>query len=174
MHHLRYAKIAEVYSCPHCSINLVFHKNKKKLLCHYCGFKSDLNRNCKKGNECDLVFSGSGVERVAEEVKLLFPNKKISIFSSDTMSKKSSLEKLKKIINGEIDILVGTQLISKGFHFPKLNCIVVLDIDLSLNGHDLRVAEKIYNFTINSQEELAEQKTCNSVFSNFWKKSKNN
>ena len=132
----------KVYSCPHCSINLVFHKNKKKLLCHYCGFKSDLNRNCKKGNECDLVFSGSGVERVAEEVKLLFPNKKISIFSSDTMSKKSSIEKLKKIINGEIDILVGTQLISKGFHFPKLNCIVVLDIDLSLNGHDLRVAEK--------------------------------
>ena len=64
----------KVYSCPHCSINLVFHKNKKKLLCHYCGFKSDLNRNCKKGNECDLVFSGSGVERVAEEVKLLFPN----------------------------------------------------------------------------------------------------
>ena len=132
----------KVYSCPHCSINLVFHKNKKKLLCHYCGFKSDLNRNCKKGNECDLVFSGSGVERVAEEVKLLFPNKKISIFSSDTMSKKSSIEKLKKIINGEIDILVGTQLISKGFHFPKLNCIVVVDIDLSLMGHDLRSAEK--------------------------------
>ena len=132
----------KVYSCPHCSINLVFHKNKKKLLCHYCGFKSDLNRNCKKGNECDLVFSGSGVERVAEEVKLLFPNKKISIFSSDTMSKKSSIEKLKKIINGEIDILVGTQLISKGFHFPNLNCIVVVDIDLSSQGHDLRSSEK--------------------------------
>ena len=131
-----------VYSCPHCSINLVFHKNKKKLLCHYCGFKSDLNRDCKKGNECDLVFSGSGVERVAEEVKLLFPDKKISIFSSDTMSKKSSVEKLNQIVSGEIDILVGTQLISKGFHFPKLNCIVVLDIDLTLNGHDLRVAEK--------------------------------
>jgi primosomal protein N' (replication factor Y) len=131
-----------VYSCPHCSINLVFHKNEKKLLCHYCGFKSDLDRDCKKGNECDLVFSGSGVERVAEEVKLLFPDKKISIFSSDTMSKKSSVEKLNQIVSGEIDILVGTQLISKGFHFPKLNCIVVLDIDLTLNGHDLRVAEK--------------------------------
>ncbi len=135
-------KCLNVYSCPHCSINLVFHKNKKKLLCHYCGFKSDLNKDCKKGNECELVFSGSGVERVAEEVKLLFPNKNISVFSSDTMNKKSSIEKLKKIIDGEIDILVGTQLISKGFHFPKLNCIVVLDIDLTLNGHDLRVAEK--------------------------------
>ena len=132
----------KVYSCPHCSINLVFHKNKKKLLCHYCGFKSELNRKCKKDIECDLVFSGIGVERVAEEVKSLFPDKKILIFSSDTMNKKSSIEKLKKIINGEIDILIGTQLISKGFHFPKLNCIVVLDIDLSLNGHDLRVAEK--------------------------------
>ncbi len=131
-----------VYTCPHCSINLVFHKNKKKLLCHYCGFKTNPNRVCKKGNKCDLVFSGSGVERVAEEVKLLFPDQKISIFSSDTMSKKSSIEKLKQIVSGEIDILVGTQLISKGFHFPKLNCIVVLDIDLTLNGHDLRVAEK--------------------------------
>ena len=58
------------------------------------------------------------------------------------MSKKSSVEKLNQIVSGEIDILVGTQLISKGFHFPKLNCIVVLDIDLTLNGHDLRVAEK--------------------------------
>jgi len=120
----------------------VFHKNKNFLLCHYCGFKSDLNRNCKKDNECDLVFSGSGVERVAEEVKLLFPDKKISIFSSDTMSKKSSVEKLNQIVSGEIDILVGTQLISKGFHFPHLNCIVVVDIDLSSHGHDLRGAEK--------------------------------
>ena len=58
------------------------------------------------------------------------------------MNKKSSKEKLEKIINNEIDILIGTQLISKGFHFPNLNCIVVVDIDLSSNGHDLRVAEK--------------------------------
>ena len=132
----------KVYSCPNCSINLVYHKGKNVLLCHYCGFKSKLNRNCSKGNTCDFVFSGPGVERIAEEVKILFPDKKISIFSSDTMNKKSSKDQLESIVNGEVDILIGTQLISKGFHFPNLNCIVVLDIDLTSNGHDLRTAEK--------------------------------
>ncbi len=130
------------FSCPNCSINLVYHKNKKNLLCHYCGFKSFLERNCTKDGLCDFIFSGPGVERISEEVKKNFPSKKIEIFSSDTMNKKSSKDKLEKIINNEIQILVGTQLISKGFHFPNLNCIVVVDIDLSSQGHDLRSAEK--------------------------------
>ncbi len=135
-------KCLNVFTCPRCSINLVFHKNKKILLCHYCGYNSKLNRDCKKGNVCEFVFSGPGVEKIAEEVKNLFPNKKTIIFSSDTMNKASGKDKLNKIISGEIDILVGTQLISKGFHFPKLNCIVVLDIDLTSQGHDLRSTEK--------------------------------
>ncbi len=130
------------FSCPNCSINLVFHKIKKNLLCHYCGFKSSLKRNCTKEGICDFIFSGPGVERISEEVKKNFPSKKIEIFSSDTMNRKSSKEKLEKIINNEIQILVGTQLISKGFHFPNLNCIVVVDVDLSSQGHDLRSAEK--------------------------------
>ena len=130
------------FSCPNCTINLVYHKNKNNLMCHYCGFKSELKRDCKKGNQCEFIFSGPGVERISEEVKRKFPNKKIDIFSSDTMNKKDSKEKIRKIINNEIQILVGTQLISKGFHFPHLNCIVVVDIDLSSHGHDLRGAEK--------------------------------
>ena len=130
------------FSCPNCSINLVYHKDKKNLLCHYCGFKSYLKRNCSKEGVCDFIFSGPGVERISEELKRIFPSKKIEIFSSDTMNKKSSKDKLEKIINNEIQILVGTQLISKGFHFPNLNCIVVVDIDLSSHGHDLRTAEK--------------------------------
>ena len=130
------------FTCPNCTINLVYHKNKNNLICHYCGFKSQLKRNCKKGDNCEFVFSGPGVERISEEVKRKFPGKKIDIFSSDTMNKKDSKEKIRKIINNEIQILVGTQLISKGFHFPHLNCIVVVDIDLSSHGHDLRGAEK--------------------------------
>ena len=130
------------FSCPNCSINLVYHKNKNNLLCHYCGFKSNLKRNCSKNGTCDLIFSGPGVERISEEVKKYFPSKKIEIFSSDTMNKKNSKDKLEKMINNEIQILVGTQLISKGFHFPNLNCIVVVDIDLSSQGHDLRSSEK--------------------------------
>ena len=135
-------KCLNTSSCPNCSINLVYHKNKNHLLCHYCGFKTLLKRNCSKEGNCDFIFSGPGVERISEEVKKIFPTKKVEIFSSDTMNKKSSRDKLEKMINNEIEILVGTQLISKGFHFPKLNCIVVVDIDFSSLGHDLRGAEK--------------------------------
>ena len=109
---------------------------------HYCGFKTDLKRDCSKKDKCNFVFSGPGVERISEEVKKKFPNKEVEIFSSDTMNKKDSSSKLERIINNQTQILVGTQLISKGFHFPSLNCIVVVDIDLSANGNDLRGAEK--------------------------------
>jgi len=140
--HVLCKKCFTSYSCPNCSINLVYHKNKQNLLCHYCGYKALLNRDCSKEGKCDFIFSGPGVERISEEVKKIFPDKKTTIFSSDTMNKKSSSEILEKIINNEIQILIGTQLISKGFHFPSLNCIVVVDIDLSSQGHDLRGAEK--------------------------------
>ncbi len=161
------------FSCPNCSINLVYHKNKNNLLCHYCGFKSNLKRNCSKNGTCDLIFSGPGVERISEEVKKYFPSKKIEIFSSDTMNKKNSKDKLEKIIKNEINILVGTQLISKGFHFPKLNCIVVLDIDLSLNGHDLRVAEKnLQLYHQLSGRAGREGKPATVYFQNFGKNQK--
>ena len=140
--HVLCKKCFNNYSCPNCSINLVYHKKKKILLCHYCGHKTKLDRNCTKEGKCDFVFCGPGVERISEEVKKNFPTKTATIFSSDTMNKKSSSDILEKIIKNEIHILIGTQLISKGFHFPDLNCIVVVDIDLSSNGHDLRGAEK--------------------------------
>jgi len=130
------------FSCPNCSINLVYHKKKNNLLCHYCGYKTSLERDCQKEGKCNLIFSGPGVERISEEIKKIFPSKKVEIFSSDTMNKKGSKDKLEKIVKNEIQILVGTQLISKGFHFPNLNCIVVVDTDLSSQGHDLRCAEK--------------------------------
>ncbi len=135
-------KCFKSFSCPNCSINLVYHKNKNNLLCHYCGYKTLLKRNCIEEGSCDFIFCGPGVERISEEVKRNFPNKKSIIFSSDTMNKKNSLQILEKIISNEIQILIGTQLISKGFHFPNLNCIVVVDIDLSTKGYDLRGAEK--------------------------------
>ena len=135
-------KCLKIFSCPNCSINMVYHKTKEILLCHYCGYKSKINTECKDNKSCDLVFYGPGVERIAEEVKKKFPTKNQLIFSSDTMNKKNSKDLLKQIVDNNIQILVGTQLISKGFHFPHLNCIVVVDIDLNSQGHDLRGTEK--------------------------------
>jgi len=131
------------FQCPNCSVNLNFHKKLNKLLCHHCGHRSTLLRDCKDSKKCDLQFCGPGVERIFSELKNIYPQKKIEVFSSDTLGKnKSSNLLLKKVEKNKIDILVGTQLLSKGFHFPKLNCIVVVDCDFSSHGYDLRSAEK--------------------------------
>jgi len=131
------------FQCPNCAVNLNYHKKINKLLCHYCGHKSLLSRSCKDNKKCDILFCGPGVERIFSELKKIYPNKKIQIFSSDTLKKnKSANVLLKKVEKNKIDILVGTQLLSKGFHFPKLNCIVVVDSDFTSHGYDLRSAEK--------------------------------
>jgi primosomal protein N' (replication factor Y) len=131
------------FQCPNCAVNLNFHKKLNKLLCHYCGHKSLLQRICKDMKECDLLFCGPGVERIFAELKSIYPDKKIEIFSSDTLKKNEFTNiLLKKVEKKKIDILIGTQLISKGFHFPKLNCVVVVDGDFSSHGYDLRSAEK--------------------------------
>ena len=131
------------FQCPNCALNLNFHKKLNKLLCHYCGHKSLLSRTCKNNDKCDLLFCGPGVERIFLELKKIYPKKKIEIFSSDTLKKnKFTNDLLKKVEKKKIDILIGTQLLSKGFHFPKLNCIVVVDADFSSHGYDLRSAEK--------------------------------
>jgi len=131
------------FICPNCDVNLNFHKKLNKLLCHYCGYKSLLKRLCKDNKECDLAFCGPGVERIFSELSKKYPDKKVEIFSSDTLKKNVLTNNLlKKVEEKKIDILVGTQLLSKGFHFPKLNCIVVVDADFSSHGYDLRSAEK--------------------------------
>lgn len=131
------------FQCPNCAVNLNFHRKLNKLLCHYCGHKSLLSRLCKDNQKCDLLFCGPGVERIFAELKKIYPNKKVEIFSSDTLKKNISTNALlKKVEKNKIDILVGTQLLSKGFHFPKLNCIVVVDGNFSSHGYDLRSAEK--------------------------------
>ena len=131
------------FQCPNCSVNLNFHKALNKLLCHHCGHKSLLSRKCKDNKKCDLKFCGPGLERIFAELKKIYPNKKIEMFSSDSLKKSKSVDNLlKKVEKKNIDILVGTQLLSKGFHFPKLNCIVVVDGDFTSHGYDLRSAEK--------------------------------
>ena len=138
------------HSCPNCSIYLTFHKLENKLICHHCGLKVKKENKCK-GKEllCDFNMYGPGVEKIFDELKIKFPEKNVKIFSSDFLSKKNETKNiLKQIENNKINILVGTQMISKGFNFPKLNCIVVVDADFSGKGYDLRTTEKniqLYN-----------------------------
>ena len=138
------------HSCPNCSIYLTYHKILNKIICHHCGFRSNTKRKCiNKNLSCNFSMYGPGVEKVFEEIKSIFPDKVIKIFSSDYLSKKKQSENLINQASEEkIDILIGTQMISKGFNFPKLNCIVVVDADFTGKGYDLRTTEKniqLYN-----------------------------
>ncbi len=131
------------HTCPNCSLYLTFHKFKNRAVCHHCSFEKKIEVKCKKKDNCDFVMYGPGVEKIFDEVKEIFPLYKASIFSSDYLKTKERTNNLFKAINeNKIDILVGTQMISKGFNFPKLNCIVVIDADFSGRGYDLRTTEK--------------------------------
>tara|TARA_B100000579_G_scaffold421374_1_gene422092 strand:- start:426 stop:2381 length:1956 start_codon:yes stop_codon:yes gene_type:complete len=138
------------FECPNCSIFLTFHKYINKALCHHCGYKTNIKRTCNKTKlNCEFQMYGPGVEKIFSELKHIFPDKIIKILSSDFLSKKKETKNLlNDIENNKINILVGTQLISKGFNFPNLNCIVVVDADFSGMGFDLRSTEKniqLYN-----------------------------
>ncbi len=129
--------------CPNCSMYLTFHKLKNKAICHHCSYEKKIENKCKLQGACEIIMYGPGVEKIFEEIKEIFPNKKVNIFSSDYLKKKEEAKNIfTKINENKIDILIGTQMISKGFNFPKLNCIVVVDADFSGRGYDLRTTEK--------------------------------
>ena len=90
------------------------------MICHHCGNKKKVKNKCLKNETCDFVMYGPGVEKIYDELKIIFPGKNIKIFSSDYLTKKKNYEKIfYDLENNKIDIIVGTQMISKGFNFPK-------------------------------------------------------
>ena len=136
-------KCAHKLTCSNCSLYLTFHKIKDKAICHHCSIEKSIRTDCKSGNKCEYIMYGPGVEKIFDEVKEIFPEKRIKIFSSDYLkSKEKTKNFFREISENKIDILVGTQMISKGFNFPRLNCIVVVDADFSGRGYDLRTTEK--------------------------------
>lgn len=129
--------------CSNCSMYLTFHKAKNKAICHHCSLEKEISRSCKENEICDFVMYGPGVEKIFEEVTKIFPDNKVEIFSSDYMKNINQTKSLfNRISTNKVDILIGTQMISKGFNFSKLNCIVVIDADFSGRGYDLRATEK--------------------------------
>jgi len=129
--------------CSNCSMYLTFHKKKNKAICHHCSLEKKIKHKCKEEGDCNFIMYGPGVEKIFAEVCTIFPENKVEIFSSDYMKKNKQTDVLfSKINNNKVDILIGTQMISKGFNFPKLNCIVVIDADFSGRGYDLRTTEK--------------------------------
>ncbi|NDF11935.1 MAG: primosomal protein N' [Proteobacteria bacterium] len=132
--------------CPHCTAWLVEHKKTGRLQCHHCGYHAPMVDTCPSCGEHDsLIACGPGVERLEEEVRAIFPDAQVAVMTSDTLDNPEEARTLlKKILNREIDIIIGTQMVTKGHHFPHLTLVGVVDADVGLEGGDLRAAEKSY------------------------------
>ncbi len=134
------------FQCPNCTAWMVEHRLMARLACHHCGHVMPPPRACPGcGTEDSLVAVGPGVERIADEVHDLFPDAQVAIVTSDTIwSPAKAAEFVARMEAREIDIVVGTQLVTKGYHFPNLTLVGVVDADLGLSGGDLRAAERTF------------------------------
>lgn len=132
--------------CPNCTAWLTEHRSTHKLVCHHCGYTRPMLKECPEcHSEEGLTACGPGVERIAEEVKQRFPEARIKILSSDiTASMFEVSAVIKEMEEGEVDILIGTQILAKGHHFPALTLVGIVDADLGLMGSDLRASEQTY------------------------------
>jgi primosomal protein N' (replication factor Y) (superfamily II helicase) len=137
---------AHRYECPNCSAWLVEHRFRRALICHHCGHVERRPAACIACGSLDsLVSCGPGVERIAEEVAGLFPNKRSIVLSSDFPGGTERLrQELAAIAAGEFDIVIGTQLVAKGHNFPKLTLVGVLDADIGLTSGDPRASERTF------------------------------
>ncbi|GAA0472290.1 primosomal protein N' [Parasphingorhabdus litoris] len=133
-------------NCPNCTAWMVEHRLTKRLACHHCGHVMPQPEQCPEcGDEDSLVACGPGVERICDEVKMLFPQARTAIVTSDTIwSPAKAGEFVAQMEAGAIDIVVGTQLVTKGYHFPNLTLVGVVDADIGLEGGDLRAAERSF------------------------------
>ena len=134
------------FQCPNCTAWMVEHRLMHRLACHHCGHVMPPPKACPEcGEEETLVPCGPGVERIADEVAELFPEARTAIVTSDTIwSPQRAAEFVAAMDAGDIDIVIGTQLVTKGYHFPNLTLVGVVDADLGLAGGDLRAAERSF------------------------------
>jgi len=132
--------------CPNCDAWLVDHRFKRQLVCHHCGFSMRPPPECPKCHATEsFVACGPGVERLEQEAAELFPDSRILVLSSDLVESVERLrEELDDIAQGKFDIIIGTQLVAKGHHFPKLNLVGIVDADLGLGNGDPRAGERTF------------------------------
>jgi primosomal protein N' (replication factor Y) (superfamily II helicase) len=132
--------------CPNCDAWLVDHRFKRRLVCHHCGFSTPPPAECPKCHTTDsLAAIGPGVERLEQEAAELFPQARVLVLSSDLVESVDRLrQELEDVAAGRFDLIIGTQLVAKGHHFPKLNLVGIVDADLGLGNGDPRAAERTF------------------------------
>jgi primosomal protein N' (replication factor Y) (superfamily II helicase) len=132
--------------CPNCEISLYYHHDQDALLCHYCGYKIPIPRKCPACGGYTFSFGAPGTQKIEQLLKIYFPTARVMRLDSDSSGKKDTYSRMyDKMHRGEIDILLGTQMISKGLDFPHVTLVGVVLADISLNVPDFRSAERTFN-----------------------------
>lgn len=132
--------------CKNCSVSLTYHKNKNIMVCHYCGYRIKPVNICPDCGSLDIGYSGFGTEKIEEDIKMLFPELSVRRIDTDTVRNKNKLKGLlDKFKNREIDLLLGTQMVSKGLNFPGVKLVGIIQADLGLQLPDFKALERTFS-----------------------------
>ena len=135
----------ELITCPNCDISLHYHSYSQEVVCHYCGYKKPVPRKCEKCGKYSFMYGAGGTQKLEEQIRAFFPSAKVLRMDSDTTTKKKSYTDMFEMMSdGSIDILIGTQMISKGLDFPNVTLVGVVLADITLNLPDFRASERTF------------------------------
>jgi len=134
-----------VCECPHCAVALTYHRTDERLVCHVCGHQSIVPRKCPECNNPGIALQGYGTQKVEEVLKKVLPEARFARIDADAMRRKNALKDiLRKFKSQKIDVLIGTQMIAKGLHFPNVTLVGILNADLGLHVPDFRAGERTF------------------------------
>lgn len=138
-----------VAQCPHCAVSLTWHKKENIVKCHLCGYTAKAPQRCPQCGSSRALWKGYGTQKIEDVLQAMFPSARIGRMDRDTMTRRDSYRKvLGSFRMGELDILVGTQMIAKGLDFPRVTLVGIIDADISLKMPDFRSAERTYQLVV--------------------------
>ena len=155
----------EARNCPNCSVALTFHRHMARLNCHLCGHTAAVPKKCPACGKDALIYSGFGTEKVESTVSQIFPSAVVKRMDADSMTRKQAYrETLLSFRAGKIDILVGTQMIAKGLHFPNVTLVGIINADLALHMPDFRAGERTFQLLTQVAGRAGRGETSGEVF----------
>ncbi|MDR3287587.1 MAG: primosomal protein N' [Prevotellaceae bacterium] len=163
--YLQCENCGEIPNCKHCNVSLTYHKNTNNLRCHYCGYSENLHETCKNCGSEKLNKKGAGTEKIDEELKIIFPKTRTAIFDTDSLRTRNAyIRTISEFENHDTDILVGTQMISKGLDFGNVRIVGILNADNMLNFSDFRAHERAFQLMMQVGGRAGRRKKNGRVF----------
>ena len=150
--------------CKYCNVSLTYHRSENQLVCHYCGYRIKIPSRCPSCNEPDIKNIGSGTEQIEDEIKLIFPSARVARMDLDTTRSKRNYQKmLGDMEKGELDILIGTQMVAKGLDFKGVSTVGILNADQLMNISDFRAYEKAFQLMTQVSGRAGRRETQGTV-----------